>query len=74
MQVMGWDGRNRLTKVTAGHIAIITSAHLRAASQLSRDLVIVLELLSHILTGRGGNTPHLATTPVTDRQNSYLIV
>lgn len=70
VQVMGRDGGHWLTEVTAGHVAIVASTHLRAASQLSRDLVIVLESLSHVLTSRGGDTFHLATASVTERNKS----
>lgn len=74
LKVMGWDGGHRFTEVSAGHIAIVASTHLRAASQLSGNLVIVSEPLSHILTGRGGDTLHLATTSVKERHNSHFKV
>lgn len=74
LKVMGWNGGHRFTEVTAGHIPIVASTHLRAASQLSGNLVIVPEPLSHILTGIGGDTLHLATTSVIERHNSHFKV
>lgn len=71
-QVTGWNEGHLVTEVTAGHIAIVASTDLRAASQLSRDLLIVLESLSHVLTGRGRDTFHLTTTSVAERYNSCL--
>lgn len=61
---MGRDGGHRVTQVMAGHIAIVASTHLGTASHFSRDLVIVPKGLPHVLAGRGGDTLHLATTPV----------
>lgn len=64
LQVMGRDGWHRITQVTAGHVTIVASTHVRTASHLPRDLVIVLKGLPHVVAGGGGDTFHLATTPV----------